>query len=387
MQAAPTSRFARAVEASHTIAVAAEILVGGNPALQLPPIILDGAITQERAIVRTSASLEIADPKGVLDTATAADITELLVPAGGHELRLWRGVQLPDEPDPQLVPMGTLVITDTRGAWPRLQVEARDRLWLVTDKRGRFRNHTQVAKNTNCADAITDILAGTATTALPAHVPVDIPPTPETTPLLTFDAQASRGEEAARLAQALGRILYADRLGTVTTMQEPDLDTAPAVVRLVEWDEGEQALGLGGAVLLAATPGTSAEDAVNVMVVDSEATGETSWHGEAADTDPGSPTYTGIFGESIEFLSSPLMTSQAMVNQASRTGLANRIGLGASLEAEVVCNPLLDPVDVAYTRHAAALVDGRWMVDRITSQLRSGRAQLTMRNIRTVLPS
>lgn len=383
MQEPPTPRFAQAVESSRTVTSRVEMLVDGRPVMDLPPLLIDGSISMARQLVRTTASLTVTDPRGVLAPADAAAMVELLQPVDGHELRIWWGIQFPDEPTPQEVPVATLVITELAGDWPSLSLQARDRLWLVTDRRGRFRTMTQVAAGTNYATAITGILQATAATGLPDRVPVEITATSQTTPLLTFDAQASRGEEASKLAQALGWVLYADRLGRVTTIPEPDLAAAPLAARLVDWQPADQALG--GTVLLGASPKLSAEDTTNVMIVDAESTGGTPWHAEAADTDPESATYTGTFGEHVEFMSNPLLTSQAMADAAARTALRNRLGLGSTVNAEIVSNWLLDPGDVVYLRRAAVGVDGRFMLDSLSGTLRGGRMQVTTRDVRAVI--
>src|SRR6266498_5691424 len=181
MWPSPSARFALAVEASHQVAVKVEILTDGIPVLDISNLVLDGTVTFERAIVRTSASLTIADPTNNLDPGAYGDVVDLLTPLAGHELHIQRGIQYPDVADPELVPLGVLVITSVTGAWPHLNVECRDRMWLVTDKRGRLRTATQIAAGTNYADAITTLLGGGSTTGLPGRVPVEIPDTPETT--------------------------------------------------------------------------------------------------------------------------------------------------------------------------------------------------------------
>lgn len=366
------------MQTSAQVTVRLQALLEGQPVLDLPPLLVDGIISMARTLVRTSASLQITDPRGVLPASDAADVLDALQPVNGHELRLWWGMQFPDEMAAQEIPLGTLVVTELHGEWPSVRVECRDRMWLVTDRRGRFRTVTQVAAGTNYADAISGVLLGTAATGLPARVPIEILATSQTTPLLTFDAQASRGEEASKLAQALGWVLYADRQGRIITVPEPDPLSAMPVARLVDFQPDDPTR----ATLLAAALHLSAEDATNVVVVDAESTGGTPWHAEAAVTDPDSLLYTGTFGEHVEFMSNPLLTSQAMADAAAKTALRNRLGLGATMEGEALANWLLDPGDVVEVRHTDAGIDGRFMFDSLSGSLRGGRMSVTTRDVR-----
>jgi hypothetical protein len=115
-------------------------------------------------------------------------------------------------------------------------------------------------------------------------------------------------------------------------------ETTPAVVRLEP-----------GTSLVSATRTVSRDGVRNVIVARGENTGDASpsIQSRAVDSDISSATFVGgPFGRSVEFYSSPLLTSNGAAAAAARTVLARRRVRSARVAVSATADPRIEPGDV-----------------------------------------
>lgn len=168
--------------------------------------------------------------------------------------------------------------------------------------------------------------------------------------------------DAVKIAEAAGLDLFFDGDGVARLEPVRDYDTATADATYLEDEE---------AMVLDVSRSLTAERTYNGAIVageGSEATGV--FRGEAWDDDPASPTYRyGPFGQVPIFYASPLMTSDAMCNQAALTILAKKRGLQEAVEWSQIVDPSLDVGDVIGVYSSGAKVNKVMVLDRVTVPL------------------
>jgi hypothetical protein len=262
--------------------------------------------------------------------------------------------------EPELVPLGTLVIATVEIDWPQVRLTAYDRAWLAS--KSRFDTPYAVAKGTLVTEAIQALVER----SLPAGKAVfDLPSTTETTPSLVFDADADPWEAAQQLGLSIGQLFH-DVWGTTTLAAEPDPTQDDPDWRFSDRDGDDGAL-------VSVTPRLDASDAVSGVVLTAENQSlSVPLRAVAWDTDPSSPTfYQGPFGRR---LAPPESTdkagSQAQLNAAAQAQMQRKVGLAAGLRLSGLWAPL-DVSELVLVQHERTQTDQVLMTDSVTLGLRA----------------
>lgn len=366
--------FARIIAGSHQLATRVDVLFD-RVVVAEGLAVVDGSISYDRTAARL-ASLEctIADP---LRIPTAA--TDQLTPYG-YELRVWRGITIPerfgdvltDENGDPLTDENGSKLTDENGyraASTELlalgtfpiqrsyvdavdyvtRVSAVDRSQLVSD--ARFEDDYQIAAGTNYATAIEDLISDGV-----SGLTYLFPSVTYTTPVLTFSAQEDRWEAAQRMARSIGHEILFDGLGRCVLRPEPTFDTEPVATIAV------------GSNMLSAAVSLDREPAYNRVIAFSvnASTGD-QYRGVATDDDPQSPTYySGPFGKKPRFYYSEFLASDAQATSAAEAVLASNLGVAKMIDFSAVPDPRLECSDVVRITCADLSVDDLHIIDRLT---------------------
>jgi hypothetical protein len=292
-----------------------------------------GQVRADRSgFARRSGTVTVADP-----TLVPAAATDLLAPYGS-ELRLWRGVVLPDGTEEALC-IGTLVVWEAESGYPfdGVKVTGYDRMKLVEQARFLYpRTLGEGSVITRLQTLLTEAVPWAG--ALNIHAGISDAYAGQ----VTYDE--SRADAVRDMAAALGGEVFCDPFGTFQLAPIPDpsgpvnwlIDSGSALVGLRRKLSRD---GVYNAVVARGT-GTSL-DAPPVSV-------------PAYDDDPYSPTYalgvsrlTGrAFGVSPTFLSSPLIADVDQANKAARSRLRDITGLQRSVSVQGIMQPALEPGDI-----------------------------------------
>lgn len=369
-----TDRLATTLAAGGTVVSKVEILVDGDLSLTLDntdtdfvdlggPV--DGRVDVQRATVRRTGMITLLD----LDRSayTQGDAIELLTPLRA-ELRPWRGAIFSDvttetnPDDRELVPFGTLVVvTVDLTQWPAVQVECRDRMWLLSQQR-LVQAYSVTATET--MTVIEDLISSRFPSS---RLDVNLPSTPFSTGTQVWDREADPAEAVHDLAASVGYALYCDPMGTFVAVAEPDVDTADPVATYAEG---------AGSMMLMPSRRLSAEGAVNAVLATSSAPDlAVPVSGYAEDADPNSPTYTGAVGVIPDFWSSPLLQTAAQATLAAQTRLRNVAGLSNTTAVAAMVDPCLEAGDVIQVTSATRGIDARLLVDSFSVPLRASEGQ------------
>jgi hypothetical protein len=370
-----TDRLATTLAAGGTVVTKLDILVDGDQSLSLDntdadfadlggPV--DGRVDVQRATVRRTGTITLLD----LDRSsyTQADAIDLLTPLRA-ELRPWRGAIYSDvttevfPDDRELVPLGTLVVVSVDlSRWPAVQVECRDRMWLLS--RLRLVQAYSTAASTETLTAAADLISSRFPAA---RLDVNLPTTPFTTGVQVWDREADPAEAVHDLAASVGYTLYCDPLGTFVAAAEPDVNAADAVATYAEG---------AGSMMLMPSRQLSADSAVNAVLASSSAPDLAApVFGYAEDADPNSPTYTGAVGVIPEFWSSPLLRTSAQATLAAQTRLRNVAGLSDVTAVAAMVDPCLEAGDVIQVTSATRSIDAKLLVDSFSVPLRAAESQ------------
>lgn len=162
----------------------------------------------------------------------------------------------------------------------------------------------------------------------------------------------------ASLARAIGAEVYADGRGRFIIANVPTLADRPV------WTVRE---GPGG-VKVSESASETAAGVYNIVVASGDGTDGTAPVGPviAYDDDPTSPTYwQGPFGPRPRFYSSPLLTTAAAAQSASRSVLADSLGIVRSLSFESLTHPGLEPGDIVAVEREGGRLEPH-LIDRLT---------------------
>ena len=365
--------FNTALTRNRRIANRVEVLRAGQIVSTLD-VMVEGTVTAENQAVRRSGSVRLVDRDGLLTPVTAKD---LLAPSG-TELRLFKGLYLPGQPDPEMVPLGTLRISkpkisrDTSGIF--IDVTAYDRARTV--QRARFVQPWSVAAGTPISQAISDIVTSRS------PYPTNITPTTATSNALVFEALSDPWEAITALADAASYECYFDLLGTFVARPVPSYETQEPVFT---YEPGDLSLLIGDSREM------DDERSYSGVVVTSESPDNPPIRVEVWDLDPNSPTYydptkpaLSSFGAVPYGFSSPIIQTAAQATLAGQTILARVSGLLEQVEVQAVGHFGHDVGDVLAVRDPDTRLRGTHIVESITQPLRSGPMTLKMRARRAV---
>jgi len=319
--------FDRAVADGGRIVARCDVLSQGVPVLTGIPV-TGGTVKGDRGgFVRRSCDVTVADPD--LIPLLAGDA---LAPYGS-ELRLWRGVVLPDGRE-ELVAVGTFVVWDVESAEPfdGVRVTGYDRMRLVQQARFPFPTSPQTR-------SAIELVSSLVLEPVPwATILID-PALRDATVPRSVALQRDRDQPVTDVATALGAEIYSDAYGGFVLAPIPD-PSGPPVAR---FQRGE------GGVLVSRRRKLSREGVYNACVASGQQAGDEPvvTSDLIIDSDPMSPTYwDGPFGHAPTFYSSSFLTTKNQANDAARAILRDQVGLVRSLGFDAIPNPALEVGDV-----------------------------------------
>ena len=325
--------FDQAVLDGAAVRVRCDVLRNGVAVGTVP--LAAGTVTANRGQrIRRSASVTVAD-----ESLAPSLPTDMLAPYGA-ELRLWRGVLLPDGRD-ELLPLGTFVIWTPQTSQPfnGVKIVAYDRMKLVEQAGFLY------PRNLPPGSLIARIRQLIVEAVPNATVAVDPTLTDATVGWATYAAGSSaRSDALAACATALGAECYCDPMGVFVLQPIPD-PYGP-----VDWLVGQ------GRGLVTAARSMSRDGVYNIVVAQGQATGTdpAPISSPASDDDPWSPTYAGgvslltgqTFGQATYTYASPLLASDAQADLAAKSILRDVIGAQKTVQITGVVQPALEPGDV-----------------------------------------
>jgi len=353
-----SGRFRVAVAGSHRVGVEV-VVVAGERVVSAPLPVVGGSVTLDR----TAASFG----RLSVDVAAAALAAGDVLGPYGFELRVQRGVVYADG-SRELVPLGVFPIqsSDVSVSGSTVKVDALDRSQFARE--AKLLDVHVVAAGTNYGVAIRDLIE--------AGVPglsYAFASTEHVTPSLQFAAGADRWATAQTMAAACGMDLWFDGWGVCT------LSPARVPSMSPDWVVSD---GPGG-VLVDASLQRDRGPAYNGVVVSSAAPGASvSYRSVALDLEPSSPTYwystSPRFGQKPMFFTSPLVTSQAMCDEAAAALLAERAGVSRSVSFATWPDPSRRPGDSVLVRSVKLGLNEVHVVDGLTVPL-TAKGRMTAR--------
>ena len=326
---------------THTAVTRVDVLHGGRNTAIL--IAVDGDVNAEidRPVTRNMNAV-LADPTGEL---SGGDIDDLLSPYN-CEVAAYRGVVLPGGAL-EYCPLGVFGLTARDvNAIGSVSVTGQDRSIIY---QGGMTGTLAIPGNTAVEAAIARLLS-TRNQGVQMATWV----TKKTCGPLLYAPDVDVWAEAQSLAQSVGGTLAHDRLGFLHF--SPGLPTSRRAVR--RWAAGDG--------LLLDVQRTEDVDTIhNVVVVQSAKTDAGAViQAVAEDTDPRSPTYSrGSYGRRVgKPIVNPHISSQAQAAQVAAAELARELGRSETVQAEVVVDPRIDPLDVVTLHYPEKGLRERGMV-------------------------
>lgn len=320
--------FDQQIRAGATPVVRCDVLANGVPVLTGVPVSAATVSLDRGQFVRRTCDVAVPDPALIPYVAT-----DPLQP-WGKELRLWRGVVLPDGRE-SVVPVGTFVIwaTEFDDPFGGVKITGYDRAKLIQQARFLY-------PRTVPAGSLVSRLRTLALEAVPwagfASTVGDA-----TAGAVTYDKQ--RDQACTDIATALGAEFYADPWGVLTLGPIPD----PQGAVVWQMDSAD--------AVVSATRTATRDGVYNAVVATSSTSGvDTPVSAIVTDDDPWSPTYFGgvslltgtEFGQSPYFFDSPLLTTVGQCRTAAAGILRDTIGLQQTVQVTSMMQPALEPGDV-----------------------------------------
>jgi len=326
-----------------------EVARGGEAPEQLDFISGSLTIGAEES-VRRSATIEVVDTEGLLGPVNPFDIASPLT----AQLNISSGVRYADGTE-EVVPCGTVRVTgedlDEAGGANVLRLACFDE---SVRAQGKLPRPLAIPNGTNVATAVTTLVADRVPTF---HF--RIMHTPHVTPALLIREESNAWTEAMELAETAGGELYVDRNNDCVMDPKP-LQANDTYVW--HFEEGENA------DFWAPKRRISSDLLPNVVVVvGTHSSLSAPVRGEAADTDPRSPTYRfGRYGEVVDFIRSEKVFSLEHATALAQARLARELGPSDEVTFSAIPNPALDIGDtIAVTRERLGLDHRRMLVTRM----------------------
>lgn len=338
--------------------------------------IVEGAVTKDAtASIRGRWNVSFVDERAIW---VPAEADELFSNASGHEVRLWKGLLLPDgteELKPLIVGAIEASVVNDSTAGLRIEVSGFDRSQQVRDNAwlGAYVVRPGQSPVTAIRAIVTDRRPGTRFTGLsPDEVAF-------TTPRLLYEEQADPWAAAETVASGAGLEVLWEPLGECLIRRVPDPMIEPVVW---VYEEGPDA------TFTALATSSAAERPPNGVIAVGESTyGITPARAVAWDTNPSSPTYsgydpaTGAFADvpyrrKVKALPpNPSIGMKAQAQAAADAELRKTLGLSRSIDIELVPNPAHELGDVVQIIRARSRVDQAFVLERMPMPL--GATQTT----------
>ncbi len=323
-------------------------------------------VTLDRtAAVRRTCTLTVAPQVG---SGTTLDMSWMdLFAAAGNEVRPWFQVTFSDGTTDEVC-LGTFTIVTTKWTFSGTDVTATvsgsDRSYILSEAEALV---PQTLSGVTVDQAIEQFIS--------SHnfgVPINynIVPTSDLVPATGAIVKPGKTawSQVTDLAASAGYEVFFDNLGTLVGRPIPNPSASAQVLSV-------DTVSRSGLVTVTSTSTRKKIYSVFGVVgagtieVTSPTTGnlihkKVAIYGQAADENPGSPTYAnGAFGSIGKLTRSGIVSTQAMANSMSAGLLAQQVGAMTALDVEILPMPLLDCWDVVGVSVPMLGVAGAYVVD------------------------
>jgi len=309
------------------------------------------------AQVRGSCDLTFADDGSLGLVPTDSD--SLLAPFG-NEIRIWRGILLPDGWE-QLVSIGIFRIqtstpNEDGGGGFTISVSGFDRAQQIQE--ADFLVARTIASGSGLFDTVKQIILEVDVDAV-FNFPDD---STKLLPKIDISEGDDRWQWCQDVVAAIGMDLYLNGDGEYTIRPIPTLEDDP-VAEMVEGD---------GGLLTSASPSWTREGGFNGVVYTGNNPNDSGDppRGQALDTDVNSPTYWyGKYGQVPVFEQSEFLIDDTQAQTAAQGKLNKEKGVHKSINFGGVIDPTLEPDDVIYIKRTKIGIDENHILDSYTIPL------------------
>lgn len=357
-----SQKLQRALTSDHKVVVKAEVWTGSQvqPVWQKTLAITTGYITiSSTNAIRRSCRVTLTDPTGVLSIHTAAD---LLSPATGNELWLYRGVDFQDGTSPEYVPLGVFRISGTQvedsGQGLTITIEGYDRAKKV--QRSGFTDVYSLAAGLDVYTAVQQLInSGTPgytfrMSTTPGYALAGA----------TYQTNDNPWDTSFKLVVDSGKQLYFDWQGQIVIDDIPNVDYAQPCWTFIEGPNN---------VILDVEALWNENQVYNYQLVTGESTGNTApVRAVAQDVDPNSLTGYNSPGFGISVApayKSPMITSVAQAQAAANALLALSKGQLVGFRFSSIVVPMLESWDCVYVQRAKSGIIQKFVLDTVTMPL------------------
>lgn len=243
-----------------------------------------------------------------------------------------------------------------------------DRSWLVGSRKLAAAYNVPAAGG-NIAAELQSLINTTWPTTRPALL-YNIQASSQTTPSGSYNQGQDPWAAAQDMAGDMGYELFFDAYGNVVAHPTPVPSVLSPQWAFVEAAPPANVSSPPQSTYTKVTSTFTRDGIFNDFTVSGTGSGQTSGavRGQASDTNPGSPTFTGgPFGDVASFVTTNLVTTQAQAQAAASNALA--ISLSSAWQISITCppNPLFDVDDVVLvTRARLGLNQAPVVLDTIT---------------------
>lgn len=346
----------------HKVDTQADICdTAGNVLATFKP--LGGSVTVDidRDIRREAGSIELVDPTGVL---TPLNVTDMLSPLVGNELRLYRGVEYSDGTS-EMIPLGVFLwqqvsITDDGNGLKISLGTLQDRAIRISS--ARYFRSIPILTST----AVETVIATIVEQAWPevTYSGGAFPATNQTINSVAYGVEGDSDpwQDARDLADQFGYRLYFDQLGQLALSAIKSASDATSVITY----------GSSGELMITSlSKQWDITDTYNGVIAIGQGSGLiTPSRGVAWDDDASSPTYyLGDFGLRPRFYSSPFLLTDTQADAAAYAQLAKTLGVSEKLTWTQLVDPSLDVDDAVTIVRSSMNISTKYRLDRMSIPL------------------
>jgi hypothetical protein len=369
----PSAQFLSELKTNHKVCAKVEVLSGSTVVLSTETetdlYVESGTVDMDRnAQFRRQLTLSLADPKRKYLPISGSSYFH---PLGPYELKVYRGIELTTGVKEMfshgVFGIADLEIEDGTDGSALMKIVGYDKSRKI--RRAKLVRPYTIAQNTNTVTAIRDLITFAMTTA-PTFLATS---TSYTTNFNRLEVETDPWDTVTELAESIGFEVFFNSDGACVIQPIPN--PAGGVVSY-SYHEGVDAIF--GKI----TKSLSDEEAYNGVLAYGQSTYNiTPAFGEAWDTDPSSPTYsgynagTGTFGPSTygrypKFLQPNInikLTAQATAAAAAE--LLKIKGTPENIEFSGAVNPIHEESDLISIKRAAIGVDAIYILDQFSMPL------------------